>query len=497
MRRPYFAVLLTLLILGGSVWLLRPAKTAEAPGQSLTVYCAAGLSKPVERIARQYQAEFGVSVNLQFGGTGTLLNNLQVAKEGDLFIAADGMSIEAAQKKDLIAEITPLVTQRPVLVVAPGNPLNIRGIADLLREDVKTVIANPEAAAVGRVVRDMLTESGQWSALEAAVTARGVFKPTVNDVATDVKLGAMDAGIVWDFTAAQFPELTAIALPGADAHTEQASVAVLRYTARPTAALHLMRFIAASDRGLKIFAEEHFTTVQGDPWAERPEVLYYSGGVNRTAIENTLKAFSEREGVEITTVYNGCGILVGQIKAGERPDVYHTCDASFMAGVEELFGQVDPISKTDLVLLVQKGNPKGIAQLADLGRPGLQVGVCTEDLSTLGTLTAKLLRAQGLYDAVQPNVIVTNPQGDMLVSQLVVGKLDAAVVYRANTMHVQDKTEVIAIPLPGALAQQTYAVSKQARYPRLVERLHAALRAVESRQTYEAGGFTYLEAARP
>jgi hypothetical protein len=98
---------------------------------------------------------------------------------------------------------------------------------------------------------------------------------------------------------------------------------------------------------------------------------------------------------------------------------------------------------------------------------------------------------------VQPNVIVTNPQGDMLVSQLVVGKLDAAVVYRANTMHVQDKTDVIAIPLPGALAQQTYAVSKTASYPRLLERLHTALRAVESREIYETGGFTYLEAAHP
>lgn len=497
MKRPMLALLLTVAVLAGAAWILRPVKTAQAPGRSLTVYCAAGLSKPMERIARQYQDEYGIQVNLQFGGTGTLLSNLQVTGEGDLFIAADALSIDAARQKDLIAETTPLVLESPVLLTAAGNPLNIRGISDLIRPDVKTSLANPEAASIGRVVRDMITANGQWDAVQAAVTERGVFKPTVNDVATDVKLGAMDAGIVWDFTAAQYPELTTIALPESGAFSEHASAAVLRFTKDPTAALHFMRYVAAPEKGLKRFAEANFKTVDGDPWAERPEILYYSGGVNRTAIEGTLKAFSEREGVDITTVYNGCGILVGQIKAGERPDVYHTCDASFMDGVEDLFGRVDPISKTDLVILVQKGNPKGIAQLADLAKPGLQVGVCTENLSTLGTLTAKLLRAQGLYDGVQANVVVTNPQGDMIVSQLVVGKLDAAIVYRANTMNVRDKSDVIDIHLPGALAEQTYAVSKTARYPQLLERLHQALRTAGSEAIYKAGGFTYLDAAHP
>jgi len=44
-------------------------------------------------------------------------------------------------------------------------------------------------------------DTNRWQQLEQHVTAKGVFKPTVNDVASDVKLGSVDAGIVWDATA--------------------------------------------------------------------------------------------------------------------------------------------------------------------------------------------------------------------------------------------------------------------------------------------------------
>jgi len=35
----------------------------------------------------------------------------------------------------------------------------------------------------------------------------------------------------------------------------------------------------------------------------------------------------------VTRVYNGCGILVGQMQAGAKPDLYFACDAQFMAMV--------------------------------------------------------------------------------------------------------------------------------------------------------------------
>src|SRR5256885_9955496 len=42
----------------------------------------------------------------------------------------------------------------------------------------------------------------------------------------------------------------------------------------------------------------------------------------RPAIEETIQDFERREGVSVTRVYNGCGILVAAMRAGDRPDAY-------------------------------------------------------------------------------------------------------------------------------------------------------------------------------
>ena len=42
-----------------------------------------------------------------------------------------------------------------------------------------------------------------------------VSTPTVNDVANAVKLGTVDAGIVWDAVMAQYPTLDMVAVPEA------------------------------------------------------------------------------------------------------------------------------------------------------------------------------------------------------------------------------------------------------------------------------------------
>src|SRR5438105_4206483 len=95
----------------------------------------------------------------------------------------------------------------------------------------------------------------------------------------------------------------------------------------------------------------------------------------RPAIEETVASFEAREGVKVRTVYNGCGILVGQMRTRVRPDAYFACDASFMSQVRDLFDEPVTVSSNQLVILVHKGNPHHVRRLKDLGKPGLRVGI--------------------------------------------------------------------------------------------------------------------------
>jgi len=47
--------------------------------QPIVVYCAAGLKGPVEAAAKAYEAGYQVPVSLHFGGSQTLLANVEVS----------------------------------------------------------------------------------------------------------------------------------------------------------------------------------------------------------------------------------------------------------------------------------------------------------------------------------------------------------------------------------------------------------------------------------
>lgn len=461
-----------------------------SPREALLVYCAAGLKPAVEAAAKDYEREQRVPVQLQYGGSGTLLNNLKVARRGDVFIPADGGFVDLGRSQGLLAEVLPVARMTAVIAVAKGNPKGIRSIRDLTRDGVRVSLGNPDSVAVGTVARTVLSRSGDWAALSQRAT---VFKPTVQDVANDVKLGAVDAGIVWDVTLRAYPELEGVSDPAMASAQSEVSVCVLRSSVQATEALRFARYLSARDRGLKRFQEAGFQVLPGDVWKAHPSVLFYSGSVNRLAAEPTLKEFEQREGVDITRVYNGCGILTAQIRAGQRPDAYFACDVSFMETVQNGFQPAVALARTPLVVAVRKGNPKAIGGLADLARGSLKVGLCQEDQSALGALSARLLRSAGLWEAVKANVVVQSPTGDLLVHQLRSGGLDAALVYGANTAAVTDSVDTVALSGPGTLAIQPYAVSRDSDHAQLMSRLLSALESEESRKRFVAAGFQWKE----
>src|SRR6185436_8425892 len=155
----------------------------------------------------------------------TLLSNIELTGKGDLFIPADDSYLKLARDKGLAAEAIPLARMSPVLAVAKGNPKGIKRLSDLLRKDVKVAQANPDAAAVGKLVRGALESRGLWAALKEATL---VFKPTVNDVANDLKLGTADAGFLWDATLHQYPDLERVELPELAGVAASMSVVVLK-----------------------------------------------------------------------------------------------------------------------------------------------------------------------------------------------------------------------------------------------------------------------------
>ncbi len=508
------------IVVGGSLALaavllalrFRPVPN-PVEGRSLVLYCAAGLRAPIVEIGEAYQREYGIEVRAEFGGSGALLSRLKVAPErADLFLAAEDSYLREARTMKLVAEILPAARQHPVIAVAAGNPKKIRTPADLLRGDISVALPNPELAAVGRAVQRVLAGTNQWEQFSARVQgpeATVSLVGTVNEAAQAVKLGAVDAALVWDATARQFGLEYIEPAEFVERATEEVAVGVSTGTADPTAALHFARYLTARDRGQPVWARHYLAPLDdADAWEDHPEIVLMAGAMLKPAVDEQIKEFAAREGVTIHTIYAGCGIHVAQMKAlkkGETapqrfPDAYFACDCSFMTQVQQWFEAAKNISRNDIVLAVAKGNPKQVRSVQDLTRPELRVGLGHPKNSALGAITDDLLKKIGLHEKVyradRKQPVVHTDAGHDLVNKLRVGALDLTVVYRSNVLsHAKTgeaHLDVVEMNLSEAIAIQPYAVAKESHHKYLMRRLLEKFLSTRSHERFTGVGFHWV-----
>ncbi|WP_197442245.1 molybdate ABC transporter substrate-binding protein [Thalassoglobus polymorphus] len=487
-----------------------PPKTNSGK-QQLVMHCAAGLRVPVEEIVAEYEKEYGVVVELQFGGSNTLLNQLQVNhfSDADLYLAADDFYTDKAVELELAAETLPIAHQRPVVAVRKDSKKVIETIEDLLQDDMSIALGSPDQAAIGKAIRKQLEAieidgTNRWAQLEKLVTDKGVFKPTVNEIANDVKLGAVDAALVWDSTV-MMPkyrdELKAIPLPELDSDPNLISIAVLNSTTDPTAALKFARYLTARDKGLTIFEKYGTRPVEGDVWAESPEISFFCGAVNRRAVEKLLDEFQAREGIRINTKYNGCGILTSEMKTIENqstdqgfPDVYMACDRYYLDNVRDWFQDDIDVSDVELVIVVPKGS-KSVSSLADLIKPGIRVALGQPEQCTIGALTRRMLESEGLYQkikekqATEGEVVVEKISSALLIPDVVAGHVDASIAYITDALPNTKDVDIIRVETTQNVAVQPFSIARSSDHKYLSRRLFKKI--AEAEKDFESAGFNF------
>ena len=90
----YLAVVSLAAVVALGLLLNRTTNPSADKHSDLVVYCAAGIRKPVEEMARRYEDEFGVTVRLDYGSSGEMEGKLTLDRDNgvsrcDLYIPAD------------------------------------------------------------------------------------------------------------------------------------------------------------------------------------------------------------------------------------------------------------------------------------------------------------------------------------------------------------------------------------------------------------------------
>jgi molybdate transport system substrate-binding protein len=166
--------------------------------------------------------------------------------------------VDLAAQEGLVASKTTVCWFVPVILVPKGNPKGIRVLADLAAPGVRLGLGDPRACQVGRASEQIFKKNGIPA---AAVEANLVYaSPTVNELGVQVKLGHLDASIVWDAVAAQYPDSAeAIAIPAEANVISEVAIGLLKSSTDPAAAKAFIAFLQGPE-GQALFRKHGYRT---------------------------------------------------------------------------------------------------------------------------------------------------------------------------------------------------------------------------------------------
>ncbi len=157
----------------------------------INVFAAASLTASFNAVGIAFhKANPGVGVNFNDAGTPTLVTQIEQGAPADVFASADTANMDKLTADGFTSGSSKVFAHNQLeIVVAPGNPKGITGLADLAKSGVIYISEGPTVPA-GKYSLQALASAGVKvtpKSLETSVTA----------VISKIELGEADAGIVY------------------------------------------------------------------------------------------------------------------------------------------------------------------------------------------------------------------------------------------------------------------------------------------------------------
>jgi len=212
---------------------------SNASAGDLTVSAASSLTEAFTQLADEFEAAHpGTSVNLNFGGSSSLAEQVISGAPVDVLATASRVTMNTVQDSGYSEDAPPFATNAVTIAVPTDNPADITSIADLARDGVRVAECAP-AVPCGEAATTTLANAG--------VTVTPVtLDPDVKTVLGRVASGEVDAGLVYatDIPTAAVGE---IAIPRDIAASTDYAITVINRTDQQALAREFVDFVLSDD----------------------------------------------------------------------------------------------------------------------------------------------------------------------------------------------------------------------------------------------------------
>ncbi|WP_300526253.1 molybdate ABC transporter substrate-binding protein [Aminiphilus sp.] len=229
--------------------------------------------------------------------------------------------------------------------------------------------------------------------------------------------------------------------------------------------------------------------------ATTKELYMHCGAGLRQPVEELLRTYREKGGVNVAVEYAGSGQSLVRFKATKEGDLFLSGSAFF---VEQLAkdGFVTHSFSIVLhppVLAVHPSKTGEITTVDDLAKPGVRVGLGDPKAMALGRTAEEILSHSDKKDAILANTVVRAATVKQLSLYVTKGDVDAAILARSDAVQAKDALVFFDID-PAWYTPEivTIAALNTSRHPEEALELAEFLRSPEAVAVFLSHGFSPL-----
>jgi len=224
--------------------LIHSTKPVAEPKKEVHLIISAGasLKDAMEEVKTLYISQHPeLNIDLNFGSSGQLLQQIEQGAPVDVFISAGKAQMDQLEAKGLIENTTRKNFLGNDLVLVVPTDSNIKNCTDLLKPEIgKVAIGEMKTVPCGKYAQESLTHLGIWDQLEAKL----VLGSDVKQVLAYVESGNAEAGFVYSSDAFVSQKVKIAAVIDNKLHSDIVyPAAVIKSTLEKESAQEFMNFL--------------------------------------------------------------------------------------------------------------------------------------------------------------------------------------------------------------------------------------------------------------
>lgn len=229
--------------------------------ERLLIFAGAASKPPLEELAKLFEHETKIKVDLLFGGSGYVLSQMLLSKKGDIYFPGSSDFMEMAKKKNVVYPESErrVLYLTPAINVQKGNPRAVKSLSDLTRPGLRVAIANPAGVCVGLYAVEIIERN--FNTQQKAALRRNLvnYTESCEKTATVISLKAVDAVIGWSVFQYWDPDkIETIPLKKEEiARVGYIPVAISRFTGNRPLAQKFIDYLLSKE-GYAVFKKYHY-----------------------------------------------------------------------------------------------------------------------------------------------------------------------------------------------------------------------------------------------